>query len=139
MKRHLFSILTIFAIISCNPMVDDSEVPHVIVNVEINLNDIDNVDLSQIGGYIYVEGGVRGIILRRESQDIYRAFDRNCTFQPADECAVVDMHTSGFYMEDTCCNSTFDLSGFPTGGPAEYPLREYGVAVAGDILYIYNN
>lgn len=120
-------------------MVDDSEVPHVIVNVEINLNDIDNVDLSQIGGYIYVEGGVRGIILRRESQDIYRAFDRNCTFQPADECAVVDMHSSGFYMEDTCCNSTFDLSGFPTGGPAEYPLREYGVAVAGDILYIYNN
>jgi hypothetical protein len=136
---RIIPIFIIWALVSCKPVLDDSEVPYVNVNIEINLNDIDNVALKQIGGFIYIEGGVRGIILRRESQDVYRAFDRNCTFQPDDECAVVEMHSTGFYIEDTCCASTFDLSGFPTGGPAEYPLREYGVAVAGDFLYIYNN
>lgn len=138
MNRLLYIIIISIVIISCDPGVEQSNVPIVAVNIEINLSDIDNAPLAQVGGYVYITGGVRGIILRRESQDIYRAFERNCTFQPADECAVVEMHSSGFYMEDTCCNSTFDLSGFPTGGPAEYPLVEYSVAMSGDFLYIYN-
>lgn len=135
---RIITIAIISVLVSCKPVIDDSKVPYVTVNIELNLNDIDNAPLKQVGGFIYVAGGVRGIILRRESQDIYRAFDRNCTFQPENECAVVKMHSTGFYIEDTCCSSTFDLSGFPTGGPAEYPLREYGVAIAGDFLYIYN-
>lgn len=123
---------------ACDTSVEQSPIPDVPVQLEVNLNDIDNVALKQIGGYIYLLGGVRGIILRRESQDIYRAFDRNCTFQPMDSCAVVSFHSSGFYLEDTCCGSTFDLSGYPTAGPAQYPLKEYHISQAGDILFITN-
>jgi hypothetical protein len=115
-----------------------SGVPNVAVNIEINLNDISNADLNLIGGYIYVDGGVRGIIIRRESQNLYKAYDRNCTYQPADAKAIVEVHTTGFYIEDLSCGSTFDLSGFPTGGPAEFPLKEYSVSLAGDILFIFN-
>ena len=124
--------------LGCQSTIEKSGVPNVAVNIEINLNDIDNTALKQIGGFIYVPGGVKGIIVRRESQNSYKAFERNCTFQPSDACAIVDMDPSGFFMEDDCCGSTFDLSGFPTGDPAEFPLKEYGISLAGDILFIFN-
>ena len=130
--------LLIFIILSCTPAVEQSPIPNVPVNVEVNLNDIDNTPLQLIGGYVYVTGGVRGILLRRESHSIYRAFDRNCTFQPSDACAIVEVHSSGFYIEDVCCESVYDLSGFPTGGPATYPLKEYQVALIDDLLIITN-
>jgi hypothetical protein len=136
-KQLLFMFLSYLAL-SCQPAVMQSGVPNVPVNIEINLNDISNADLKLIGGYIYVDGGVRGIIIRHESQNLYKAYDRNCTYQPADAKAIVEVHTTGFYIEDTSCGSTFDLSGFPTGGPAEFPLKEYSVSLAGDVLFIFN-
>lgn len=131
--------LVMLVLVACEPSVEQSPIPNVPVNVEVNLNDIDNSALQLIGGYIYiVDVGVRGILLRRESQTVYRAFDRNCTFQPTNTCAIVEVHSSGFYIEDTCCESVFDLSGFPTGGPATYPLKEYRVSIADDLLIITN-
>jgi hypothetical protein len=138
MNRQLLFIFLLYFTLSCQPAVLQSGVPNVAVNIEINLNDISNVDLKLIGGYIYVDGGVRGIIVRHESQNLYKAYDRNCTYQPSDPKAIVDVHTTGFYLEDISCGSTFDLNGFPTGGPAEFPLKEYSVSLAGDILFIFN-
>ena len=138
MSKFLNFVLLFILVVACNPSIEESGVPNVAVEVEINLNDIENIALKQIGGFIYVQGGVRGIIVRHESQNHYKAYERNCTFQPADASAIVEVHGSGFYIEDTSCSSTFDLNGFPTGGPAEFPLKEYGVSLAGDILFIFN-
>ena len=123
---------------ACKPRVEQSQIPNVEVNIELNLNDIDNAPLLLVGGYRYIEGGVRGIIVRRASQDTFQAFERNCPYRPQDSCAVVELHSSGFYFEDPCCGSTFDLSGFPTGGPAQFPLKQYSTSRQGDILYIFN-
>lgn len=131
-------VLAAFSFFSCEGNLNISPIPDVPVNVEVNLNDIDNVALKQIGGYIYTPGGVRGLIVYRKSQTEYKAYDRNCTFQPSDACATVDFHSSGFYIEDTCCSSVFDTDGFPTGGPAEYPLKEYQISQTSDILFINN-
>ena len=138
MSRHFLLVILFLSIHACEPSIEESGVPNVAVNEEINLSDIDNIDLKPIGGYIYVHGGVRGIIVIHESLNLYRAFDRNCTFQPLEASAVVEMNSSGFYIEDTSCTSTFDLNGFPTGGPAEFPLKEYKTSLAGDILFIFN-
>jgi hypothetical protein len=137
MNKLLGLILILFAA-SCEPASEQSPIPNVPVNIEVNLNDIDNAPLNRIGGYIYVDGGVKGIILLRESQNVYRAFDRNCTFQPSNDCVIVDVHSSGFYLVDDCCESTFDLSGFPTGGPAQFPLKEYRISQISDLLLITN-
>ncbi|WP_350117692.1 hypothetical protein [Imperialibacter sp.] len=48
------------------------------------------------------------------------------------------MNSSGFYMEDLCCKSTFDLDGYPSAGPAKYPLVEYRAVSDGTFLYISN-
>ena len=138
MTKHIKFFILLFLALACQPAVEDSGIPNVDVNIEINLNDIDNLALKQIGGYKYIVGGVRGIIVRQESLNVYKAYDRNCTFQPLGLSSEVEIHSSGFYMEDLSCESTFDLSGFPTGGPAEFPLKEYSVSLAGDILFIFN-
>lgn len=138
MSKQFILVLLFFGAVACEPAIEESGVPNVAVNEEVNLNDIDNIDLKQVGGYKYILGGVRGIIVRHESLNVYKAYDRNCTFQPSDPLAIVNIESSGFFMEDTSCGSTFDLNGFPTGGPAEFPLKEYRVSVAGDILIISN-
>ena len=138
MSRHFILVILFLLTLACDPAIEESGVPNVVVNEEVNLNDIDNIALKQVGGYIYILGGVRGIIVRHETQNVFKAYDRNCTFQPADASAVVNIESSGFFMEDTSCGSTFDLNGFPTGGPAEFPLKEYRVSLAGDILFITN-
>lgn len=136
--NRLFLIAATIIFLGCEGNINVSPIPDVPVNVEVNLNDIDNVVLKQIGGFIYTSGGVRGIIVYRKSQNEYKAYDRNCTYQPADACAVVSFHSSGFYLEDTCCGSVYDTDGFPTGGPAEFPLKEYRVSQANDVLFITN-
>lgn len=138
MNRILAGILFWLVLSGCQPQVEETQIPNVLVNIEINLNELDNAPLQQIGGYIYVLGGVRGIILRRESQSVYRAFEQNCPYQPLNTCAKVDMHSSEFYFEDVCCSSTFDLTGFPTGGPVQFPLKQYSISISGDYLFIYN-
>ena len=108
------SILLLFLLLAgCESSVEQSPVPNVPVDIEVNLNDIDNVALQFIGGHVYINGG-------------------------ADACAIVEVHSSGFYIEDPCCESVYDLSGFPTGGPANYPLKEYRVSLIDDLLLITN-
>ncbi len=136
-KKALFLPGLIF-LLACDPAIEESGIPNVAVNVEINLRAIDSAPLQLIGGYIYVDGGVRGIIVRRESQNEYSAFERNCPYRPQDACAIVEMNDTGFYMEDLCCGSTFDLSGFPTAGPAAFPMKKYRTTLSGDFLYIFN-
>jgi hypothetical protein len=138
MNKRILILIQIALLLGCQPTVEQSGIPNVAVNVEVILSDIDNAALQQIGGYIYLQGGVRGIILFRESQSQYRAFDRNCTYQPSDPAAIIEVNASGFYMEDLSCKSNFDLGGFPTDGPAEFPLKEYNVSLAGDFLLISN-
>jgi hypothetical protein len=106
--------------------------PEIIINVNLP----ENLILRNTGGFKAVNGGVRGIILYRMNTNQYHAFERNCTFRPNEACATVDVHISGLYMNDSCCNSTFDFNGIPTGGPAWRPLRQYRTTFDGNEIRI---
>ena len=123
---------------ACNEEMPEQPIPQVFVEETINLNNFEYNALNTIGGYAYLEGGVRGIILYRQSPDVYRAFERNCPYQPLDECALVSVDESTFFMVDSCCGSTFDFDGFPTGGPARFPMLEYQVVVNQNFLTVTN-
>ncbi|MBR9997456.1 MAG: hypothetical protein KFF73_00730, partial [Cyclobacteriaceae bacterium] len=101
-----------------------------------NLNNFAYTPLKNIGGFVYLNGGVRGIIVFRKSQDKYLAFERNCPFQPLDACALVKVNESTLFMVDPCCSSTFDFDGYPTGGPAELPMRQYRTYLDQNFLLI---
>lgn len=112
--------------------------PDVFVDIRLNLTTQEALPLRYDGRAIYLEGGVKGIIVYRKNQDTYFAFERNCTFEPTKECARVDIDPSMFFMIDSCCGSQFDFEGNILGGPAPVPLKRYQTILSGNVLQIYN-
>ena len=132
------TILLTALLLCCTPDLFDDPIPIVFFQpVEINLALPQYTDLNTVG-YIYISGnaGVRGIILHKKNASTYLAFERNCSYQPNQACATVNVHTSSLFMEDVCCNSTFSWDGLPTGGIAWRPLRQYQTILNGNQLTI---
>lgn len=101
--------------------------------VTINLNFPQHQRLKLDGGYEYIsDGGMQGIILYRESEDKYIAYERTCSIN---NDAPVTVDGSGFFMKG--CNSTFSFAdGHPTSGPARQPLLKYRTSLNGQNLTI---
>lgn len=131
-----FLIFAALFMSACNTAIIDDGIPQVYVYETINLNNYQYQPLSVIGGYVYIVGGVRGIIVYRQTMERFIAFERNCTFQPMSECADVSVDNSTLFLIDSCCQSTFDFDGYPTGGPAALPLRKYNTYLDQNYLTI---
>jgi len=89
---------------------------------------------------MYVNGGVRGIIVYRNSINDFTAYDRNCTYQPENTCATVNVDSSNnIYSVCPCCSSRFVLTdGSVAKAPAVQPLRAYRTFFDGNALQISN-
>ncbi|HRK53691.1 MAG TPA: hypothetical protein PK185_07235 [Cyclobacteriaceae bacterium] len=134
-------LLLSFFLFSCDPNLVDDPIP--LVNFDeivINLSFPAFIGLNREGGYKDISdlgGGVRGIILYRISSTAFVAYEKNCSYTPNEACATVEAHSSGLFMIDPCCTSTFNFSdGLPTGGPAYRPLRQYRTQLTGNVLTI---
>ena len=126
-------------ILSCNDDNKNGNIPLVEVYFEINLNDPDYIKLKNIGGWEYINGGSRGIILYRVSNEQIKAYDRHCTFQPSSTCALVSVDASNISASDICCGSSFLLNnGSVTRPPATFPLIEYNTSINGYSLTVTN-
>jgi hypothetical protein len=132
------TVLIAFLLMSCETTGPEDQIPAAIVDETINVTNQQYLSLQFVGGHVAIAGGVRGIIIYRASQKEYRAFERNCSFEPLNACARVEVDGSGLFLIDTCCASTFSFEGFPTGGPATLPLRLYNTILQGDLLRIIN-
>lgn len=117
-------------------------IPYAAVSQEINLDLIQYQDLRRPGGYIYIApgdfSGYKGLIIYHDSDGTYRAFERACSFDPQADCDPVTVDDSGIFLEHTCCKSTFDFNGIPSGGPASLRLLQYSTYVDGVYLKIEN-
>lgn len=136
LKSKILILLVMLA--GCTPELDDDPIPYIPFNeIFININLPEYTNLRMTGGFQEINGGVRGIILYRKDQNNIFAFERNCSFQPNQACATVNVHSSGLFMTDPCCNSNFSFNeGFPTSGPAWRPLRMYRSLLNGTFLTI---
>ena len=93
--------------------------------------------LKTDGGYVEIEGGVRGIIVYREDATTFIAYERNCSYEAAEACARVEPDLSRIFLIDRCCGSNFNFSdGYPTKGPASRPLQKYRTQLSGTTLTI---
>lgn len=133
-----FTFLLMSAIAGCDDSDDEGQIPFAIVDETINLNNFEFLPLKTLGGFVTINAGVRGIIIYRESNSVYRAFEKNCSYQPLDACADVEVDQSGLFLIDPCCGSKFNFQGFPTEGPAARPLLEYQSNLSGNTLRITN-
>ena len=132
-----------FAISSCEKAQIDAQIPFSFVNQDINLNLIQYQDLKNLGGYVYIDeganSGFKGLIVYHESNGIYKAFERACTYDPLVNCEPVVVDDSGLFLAHKCCSSSFNFNGNPMDGPASLALLQYSTFVDGIYLKIRNN
>ena len=134
----LFAIFMLFAS-SCEEERRPSEIPFVFTEFTINLNLQEYIPLLTNGGYVLDSRGYKGIIIYRESENVYYAIERACTYNPIEPCEIVTVDQSGFFLIDECCGSTFDFQGNPTGSPANRPLMLYNTYLENNFLTISND
>lgn len=137
-KKWLYILLALFSL-ACSKDDDNSNIPLVSVNYYIHVNDPAYNAVTVPGGWMYLNGGSRGIILYRASNDQFKAYDRHCTFQPTSTCALVSVETNNITAFDDCCGSKFLLTdGSVTKNPANLPLKQYQTTFDGSVLHVYN-
>jgi len=137
--KPLFFLLAIMvSTLSCSKKNEDL-VPNTYVDITLYLGNPSNIKLNSIGGWVYVNGGVKGIVVYKRSPEEFVAFDRNCTYKPSNSCSTIDVDASGITAIDSCCGSKFQIyDGSVVKGPATRPLRQYSTSLNGSALHIYN-
>ena len=69
------SIVLLFVNFGCRGL-GDHPVPNVAVSVQINIMLPTYSSLQSVGGYAYVNGGVKGLVVYRRAIDQFVCFDR---------------------------------------------------------------
>ncbi len=134
----LLSSLLITFLFSCKKDKNNG-VPAIEVDLYIYTSDPSFINLNPVGGWCYITGGVRGILVYRKSISEFMAYDRNCTYNSSDVCATVFVDASNIIATDTCCNSKFSIvDGSVIQTPAGLPLKSYSTTFDGTALHIYN-
>ena len=137
MKKIIILVFSLLSLSSCSD--SDDYIQNVYVNIEVPVNQPEYSDLDAIGNSVFITGGVKGIIIYHANVNDYRAFDRNCSFEPSIQCAYIDSINSTI-ASCNCCSSKFliDKNGITANGPALRPLKEYYTSFSGGILKIKN-
>lgn len=142
MKNKSFAAIlltTIICLIACRKDKDQTGIPLVSVNITIYTSDPEFFKLNPVGGWEYITGGSRGILVYRAGQDDFKAYDRHCTYQPTNNCGKVAVDNTDIIAVDTCCGSQFLIvDGTVQNGPATLALKEYRTSFDGEKLRIYN-
>ncbi len=137
----IFSLVLIFltSTSSCNKN-RRHPVPSIPFDISININLPSYSNLTGVGGYAYVQGGSKGIVVYRRSTYEFVAFDRH---SPANdgtcEDPLVTNDDNFLQLDDLCTGATFSLyDGSPLSG-SDFGLRMYVTVFDGNSdLRIYN-
>jgi len=139
MKKFIYILLPILLFSFGCEKDEDSTIPLVNVDIYIYSTNPEFIDLNAVGGWTYVTGGSRGIIVYRISNSEFKAFDRHCTYDASSSCALVSVDGTNITAFDDCCGSKFILTtGAVSQSPATVPLKQYNTSFDGSVLHIFN-
>lgn len=115
-------------------------VPDTPFNITIYINLPSYSNLESIGGWAYVNGGSKGIVVYRSSYDQFIAFDRH---SPAEEgtCAqALTVNADNFLqLDDLCSGAKFSLLDGSSISGSKYGLRRYDVIWDGSYELVIRN
>lgn len=148
MNRFFFglTLIGLIAFSSCNRTANEP-IPTGPVNITIDLNLADYQALIVPGNFIYVEGGVKGVLVMHDYDDNWHAFERTCAWEPLSSCSKIWVDTPNIQLRCgnptaggfvKCCESQYYFNGFPSNGPARGSLARYRISRIGNLLQIYN-
>jgi|SRR3569833_623354 len=114
-------------------------VPSVAVSFEADVNDPRLAALKSPGGAVIIPGyGVSGLIIYREADQSYAAYDACSSYLPQNHCAV-KLDNNSLTCTDPCSGSKFSLiDGTPVKAPATRSLRVYNINVSNFEIFVSN-
>lgn len=147
-KLIILSILVIF-VYACKSKnnLNPDPIEDVPVSITINMALPQFDRLLQTNSYVYVDGGIKGVIVVHNTDDNFYAFERSCSYQPRNSCSKIEVDSNFSLFRcgeskagkfEKCCNSIFLLDGEVYVGPATYGLKHYRVFRNGNVLEIKN-
>lgn len=140
-RNIVFPLVLTFVLVvgSCDKQTPHETIPNVAVDIYIDINSTLYVQLNTIGGWLYLTGGYKGILVYRVSEDEFVAYDRTCPYDPYVTDSRLEMDMGNLIVVDTVCKSKFViLDGSIIEGPATVPLKRYRTTFDGNILHIFN-
>jgi nitrite reductase/ring-hydroxylating ferredoxin subunit len=143
LKFLIFTVISISLFTTCkkDKLNDMLNIPYVQVDQYLFLNDPQYIQLSVVGGWSYLPGGSRGIVIYRRAEDEFVAYDRHCTYETSNPCGRVEIDSSTFVsVKCACCPSQFMLfDGSILTGPAPFGLLPYRTQFSsGNTLRVFN-
>lgn len=138
----LILIILVFGACKKKNKVVDDPIPYQTVNFTIYPGDPMYFKLQVAGGWMYVNGGVNGIIIYRKAVNSgadFVALERTSTYLPNDSYALAKVRSNNFTCRDTVSGSEWQIvDGVVIQGPATLPLRQYRTYYDGNALRITN-
>ncbi len=122
LKNILYIIFLSIILSSCNT--DTPELPDILVDEVVHLSNPSNIRLQSPGGWAYISGGIRGIIIYRVTDVKFKAYERSCPHLSPNDCTFLDVEND---IKVICrCDQTEFLlvTGEPLNG-APLGLKEY--------------
>ncbi|MBU2019353.1 MAG: hypothetical protein KJ941_06890 [Bacteroidetes bacterium] len=140
--KVLIILFSLFIIISTACRKNKNHpVPSVATDVTIDINLPSYNALTGVGGWTYVNGGSRGLIVYRRAENDFIAFDRHSPSDPKGECdqPLYPTKENFLVLRDSCNEATFSLyDGSPISN-SEFGLRLFQTAWNGsNLLRIFN-
>ena len=109
--------------------------PYAPVNAVVYMNTLQSQPLNTPTGYIYISGGLKGIIVYCYKVGNYYAIERE---SPDVKHCQVKVDITKTQVRDTCSNSIFNPDGTFISGTAGTNLRQYNVNFDGSRILITN-
>ncbi len=139
-KLQIFFVLLFLVSASCKKN-KNHPIASIPLDITIDLTLPSYIELTGVGGWAYVNGGIKGIIVYRQSYDVFVAFERQSPEDPENTCSsgLVPNVDNFLQLDDPCSNAKFSLyDGSPISG-SDWGLRQYQVVWNGsNLLRIYN-
>ncbi|HLW30270.1 MAG TPA: hypothetical protein VKX29_05375 [Brumimicrobium sp.] len=140
--RKIIFLTIILSLFACNKN-KQHPVPYFSFNANINLNLPSYSNLQGVGGWAYVTGiGSKGVVIYRQSQQHFVAFDRHSPAEGSLNCPNgLEVDEENFLiLNDPCSDAQFSLyDGSIIGGNTKWGLRSYIVEYnGGQTVRIYN-
>lgn len=135
----LFLIAVSFTFSSCNR--NNQVVPYVAIDTYLNLNLPAYINLNGISGWAYVTGGNEGLIVYRQTQNVFMVYDRYCTYNVDGSCGAASVDFTNITISCECDGSQYQLfDGAVLQGPATTNLHQYrsDYDELNNTLHIYN-
>ena len=96
-------LLSLVVIFSCNK--NQNRVPYVPIDLYLNITLPSYTNLNVIGGWVYVSGGSKGLIVYRQTAETFMIYDRHCTYDVNATCVSATVDSTNLAVSCDCDGS----------------------------------